>query len=138
MTNKWAKIEFEISIRHTGFEAEYYHEKSDSLALSPETQAEYEAAKDSSLIFIQNRDNEAFSADNLLTWKLNKEGESLENFVPPEEDAKAFDEGIAIFPVSFPISFHPDSLHIETNEGPVDLLRLTLIVEFTVTPKKHS
>ncbi len=137
MTNGLA-IEFNLRIRHAGFEADFYHDNSDSLTLSPETQAEYNAAKDTSRIFIQNKGNEAFSAENLLTWKLDKEGEFLENFLSPEEATKAFNEGMAVFPVNFQINFPPDSFHLETNEGPVDLRRLTLIVEFTVTPKKQS
>ena len=138
MSDEWAKVDFEWNIRHAGFEAEYYHEESDSLVLSPETQAEYEEAKDTSRIFIQNRESEAFSAENLLTWKLNNENNSIENFVPPEEAAKAFDKGAAIFTVDFPIDFTPNSFHLKTNEGPVDLRRLTLIVEFTITPTKQS
>jgi hypothetical protein len=71
----------------------------------------------------------------LLAWFLEKTETKLADYVPVEEAYRSFNEGSRVFVVSFPIEFTPDSFHMSTKSGPVDLKRLDLRIEFTVTPK---
>lgn len=116
-----------FDIRHAGFQVDFYHPQSNELELPPETLATYDAAKDTTEIFIQNRDGMAFSAAHLLSFFLEKKGGELKDFIP--EEAKLSEGNVVI--IEFPINFTENSFHMVTRNGPVDIKNITLYIEFT-------
>lgn len=133
MSDNWIKVDFKLSVKHVGFKADFYHEQSDSLELPEATAAEYEQAQDTSSIFVQNRDGVAFSEAEMLVGFLKKSNTTLQDHVP-EQEIKI--EG-ATWEQGFPINFTKDSFHMITDQGPVDLKRLTLLLELSLKPPVH-
>ena len=131
MAENWVKLDFQIEIRHVGFDVEFYDAEPADL---PEfTKRLHEQNKDTARIFVQNRDGVAFSAAEMLAWYLKKQNTELTDHVPPNEIKP---EGCE-FTINFPINFTRDSFHMVTDEGPVDIKRLELAVRFFLEPTKH-
>lgn len=119
-----------FDIEHVGFRIDFFCENVEEPTLPEETLDIYNAAKDTAEIFIQNRGRESFSAANLLTWFLNKQGKKLESFIP--EEAKLTEGNV--FDLYFPIYFTKNSFHMLTTQGRLDIKRLELMVKFTWLP----
>jgi len=132
------RTDFKYSIRHLNFEPQFFDDRPPNLKLQDAVRKRYSKNANTAQIFIQNRDDGAFSAAEMLSWFLKKSNTSLEDHVPGEELAKALTGGTRRFRVSFPINLTRGSFHVMTNNGPMDLKRLTLLVEYTIEPKRRS
>ncbi len=132
-----ARVDFIVTVRHTGSTREFYGHNHD-LEIEADTLVLYKANPDGSRVFIQNRDGVGFSASELLNWYFQKTQTKMEDYIPLEEAVRSLDEGRRTFQLSFPIDFTPNTFHMATVVGPVDLKRLELAIDITLAPKQQS
>lgn len=133
MAGGWGRVDFTINIRHIGSKREFYGHKDDDLEFEDNVRRFYEAALDTARVFIHSRDGLMFSAAEMLGWFLAESSTRMEDYVPPEEAALSLADGTRAFTLSFPIDFPRNTFHALTKSGPVDLKRLELLVEVTLT-----
>ena len=134
MADNWVKVDFTCQNKHIGFEVEFYDEP-DDLQLAAEESEAHAKAHDTAPIFI-NTDNEKKSAAQLLDRFLLIKEASLFDFVPPEKAEKALNEGVAVFPFTFPCDCERGNIRLNTTKGLMDAKYINLFIEFTVKPKR--
>lgn len=75
-------------------------------------------------IFVRSKDGDRWSADSFVGYFLLDAEKDIHEFGPPSLTPGQ------IFPVSFPVSLPPNSFHVETDQGPIDVAKVTVRVEF--------
>jgi len=121
----------EFDVNHDSFEVEFYHDEDDSESvILPDVLDVYRFAKDTANIFVQNQDGQSFSAVDLLDWWLRNKGKEHQDCVP--QGVKCPEGASEIVP--FEINFSPNLFHMLTDQGPLDIKHLTLLVKITWLP----
>jgi hypothetical protein len=119
-----------FDIRHVGFNVEFFGDDQADVQLPEHLISIYEAAKDTAPIFMQGRDNMGFGPAHFLKWYLDRQGKTVEDYIPEHERKR---EG-STFTTAFPINFTEGSFYMHTVEGRRDIRSLQLFVEITWIP----
>lgn len=118
-----------FDVEHVGVDIDFYHPKGRDLALAPDVVASFLQAREDAEIFIQNSSATQFSSDEILNWYLLQSQTTLAAHLPQE----ALDKDHGAVLLTLPIRFAPDTFHMLTEDGNVDLKALKVMCKVTIT-----
>src|SRR5262245_53762081 len=138
MADKVVSVDFDYSLRHAGSHADFYGD-SEPVILKQDFE-KYLKSFDQAQVFFQRRDDQPFSAAQLLEIFLKTSNTELRDYVPNEIADKVLNMGERqTYPVMFPIDFAPNAFYMRTAQGgKADMKRLELFVELTLEPRRQS
>ena len=111
-------------LRHVGIDVDFYHEKGADLAIAKEVEDLYGIEKENAPVFVRNRDGEAFTPEDMMKVFLSRTDQPLQEFVVEGSMGRGKHLARAVFPMSFPEGM----IHMETEDGNVDLRTLRIAV----------
>lgn len=118
------------SIRHIGLDMDFYHPESESLKLTRGIEDSYSIDKEKAVIFIETASDSGYSPEDLLQWYFAGSKKALAEHLPARPAAAAGSS--SRLAIVFPIQFPPETFHIMTDRGRVDIKTLRLAVEVSV------
>lgn len=130
MLNKSGKFHF--AIEQVDAQWEFYDTDAGAPEVTPEDMDLYQNDKEHARVFTQAKDAQRYSANELFGWTLQQLDKKPEDYMPPEAFEEALETGELSRNITFPIDFTPTSLQMNTDQGLVDLKKLTLTVRFTI------
>lgn len=111
-------------LEHVGVEVDFHHPKGRDLKVSAKTEELYGMEKEVAAIFVRSRDGERFSPDDMLKVFLSRSEAPLAEFVVEGTPGRGKAVARAVFPMTFPEGM----MHMETEEGDVDVKTLKIAV----------
>jgi hypothetical protein len=130
--------DIDVSIRHLGFDA--VAQTGERAFLGQDESKIYAKAPNWAAVFIQDKDDQAYGANHLLSLYLRIEHATLKDLIPRERLAEAKTTGVSVFKMDFPISISPGTFHFNCGATKIHLKQLTLSAEFSLTkqPSKKT
>ncbi|HEY9164271.1 MAG TPA: hypothetical protein VIN57_06640 [Magnetovibrio sp.] len=123
--------DFLFEVEHVGLDVDFYHPQGRNLKLSEAVIESFEAQREDAEIFVQNSSGTGFSCDEMLSWFLLQTRTTLAQHLPP----RALEPGHGHVMLTVPVRFEPDTFHMDTEAGDVDLSALKLMCKVTVVPR---
>lgn len=120
--------DFVFAVEHVGVDVDFYHPEGRNLKFADAVVDAFEAERENAEIFVQNASGDGFSCDEILSWYLLQTSTTLAEHLPPQALKKG--EGPVLLTV--PIRFEPDTFHMATEAGDVDLSALKLMCKVTI------
>jgi len=120
-------------INHIGLDIDFYHPESDTLKLPQETENLYGIDKEKAAIFTETASGLDYSSEEMLEWYFSQSKKTLAEHLPHRNSSDVQPPRMAVI---FPIQFPPNTFHIMTEQGNVDIKTLRLAVEVSDQKKQ--